>query len=158
VHQESFVDFYRLHHGRVRALVSRRLGRSEQVDDLTAEAFGIAWAHHRSGGDLTTAWLHQVVRNLIGAQYRRIRRHRDLQRRLLTTSEDLVEDEVGESIAETLDMHRAMRELSTADRRILHLAFWEDLPAAEIARRSGCSAEAARVRVLRAKRRLRSLL
>ncbi|MCP3427062.1 sigma-70 family RNA polymerase sigma factor [Rothia sp. AR01] len=152
------MEIYRLHHGRVRALVGRRLEGAEQAEDITSEVFRIAWAHHRAGGTVTPAWLHQVVRNLLGAEYRRGRRQRDLLKRLAAVETDAAAEDPGPGVVETVAVRAAMLGLTPEDRRVLHLAFWEDLPSAEIARRLGCSPPAARVRVLRAKRRLGDLL
>ncbi|MFL5982387.1 MAG: sigma factor-like helix-turn-helix DNA-binding protein, partial [Gaiellaceae bacterium] len=56
------------------------------------------------------------------------------------------------------DLHAALLALSPLDREALLLVAWEDLTAAQAARALGINATAFRVRLLRARRRLRSLL
>ena len=59
------------------------------------------------------------------------------------------------SAVQSMDIDRAMRELSPDDRAILHLYFFLDLPLDEVGRVLGISAAAAKTRVYRAARRLR---
>ena len=57
--------------------------------------------------------------------------------------------------AERARVHEALRTLSTEDRELLHLVFFEDLSPSEIAQRLGAPAERIRQRKLRALGRLR---
>jgi RNA polymerase sigma-70 factor, ECF subfamily len=59
------------------------------------------------------------------------------------------------SAVQSMDIDRAMLELSPDDRAILHLHFFLDLPLEEVGRVLGISAAAAKTRVYRAARRLR---
>jgi RNA polymerase sigma-70 factor (ECF subfamily) len=51
-----------------------------------------------------------------------------------------------------------MEELSSSDRELIRMAYWEDLSRDEIAEILGCSAVTVRVRLLRARNRLDALL
>lgn len=55
-------------------------------------------------------------------------------------------------------MLAALARLSPADREVLTLSAWYDLPADEAARALQCSSSAYRVRLFRARRRLAELL
>ncbi len=60
--------------------------------------------------------------------------------------------------AKTIDLRRSLQTCRPSDRRILERHYLEGLTSYEIARQSGCTPVAARVRLLRARRRLRHLL
>ena len=60
--------------------------------------------------------------------------------------------------AKTIDLQRSLKVCRQSDRRILESHYLEGMTSQEIARQSGCTPVAARVRLLRARRRLRHLL
>lgn len=153
---QYFTVFYRQHHGALLAVARRRVADPSTAEDIASEVFGIAWArHHRDGGDLTVPWLYQVLRNVVGSEYRRTARADALATRLHLDPPDDPAPVVDEH---ALDVRHRLLELTAPDREVLYLAYWADLPAVEIAAVCGCSPTAARLRLMRARRRLGSLL
>lgn len=152
---ESFTDFYREHSNAVLAVARRRLADPGSAEDVTAEAFAIAWAHQRDGGELTLSWLYQVLRHVIGSEYRRAARAATLTDRIRPlTPDDATED----ACEHKVDLRPRLLDLGDLDRHVLVLAYWADLPTDEIATVCGCSPTAARLRLMRARRRLRASL
>ncbi|WP_182355223.1 RNA polymerase sigma factor [Flaviflexus huanghaiensis] len=153
---ESFQRFYADHHPLILTIAHQRLGDFALAEDITSEVFRITWEHYLEGGSLKLPWVYQTLRNLVGNQYRHAQRTVEvlslLQRENMETvmSNDSVED--------AMLIRKAMLSLSETDREILMMIYWEDLTRAEAARILGCSPAAMRVRLFRAKERLRSIL
>jgi len=153
---ESFTSFYSRYYRLILTVAEQRLGGISDAEDITAEVFRIAWAHHKGGHALTLPWTYRVLRNVIGNEYRR-RDHSDqlidrlgnvlwLSNALETGADDAV------------GLRRTLLDLTEEERELLYMAFWEDLARVEISGILGISPGAVRVRLTRAKRKLRSLL
>jgi len=152
---ESFADFYRRYYRLILTVAQQRLRGHTDAEDITAEVFRIAWKHSFDGNELSLPWLYQVLRNVIGNEYRRIGR-RD---RFLEDAGPLYLENLVESAAEdVIDVRRAMQELSVDDREVLYMAYWEDLTGQEIAEILGCTSVTVRVRLMRARRKLKAEL
>jgi RNA polymerase sigma factor (sigma-70 family) len=138
------------HLGAVSAYARRR--GSRDADGIAAEVMTIAW---RRLADVPTddplPWLYATARNLVLAEARRARRTAGREPEAASTPAREV-FELDPRLA------RALRELSPADREALLLVAWEDLTPAQAARALGVSPTAFRVRLLRARRRLRAKL
>lgn len=148
-----FAEFYRQHYRLVLTVAQQRLASFPDSEDAAAEVFRIAWTHYCAGGDLTLPWLYQTLRNVIGNRYRSIRRQEALTERLTT--------EGGISPAprdDNDDLYLALSELKEDDREVLAMHYWEDLTGREIAGILRVSETAVRLRIMRAKRRLRRQL
>jgi len=152
---ESFTDFYRQHYRLILTVAQQRLGGHSDAEDITAEVFRIAWMHDADGHELTLRWAYQVLRNVIGNEYRRVARGAKLTDR---TSAAFLEHLVESATDDALAVRRAIEDLPPDDREMLSMAYWEDLTGQEIASILGCSAVTARVRLLRARRKLKTLL
>lgn len=154
----TFGTLYREHHHRVLAFFLRRFDRDTAVD-CAAEVFTVAWRRWEgvpSGGD-AVRWLYGVCNNIARNQYRTMRRRGKLDARLSsqrnpspTPPDVTVVDE-----SEEARVVSALLRLRPADREILQLAAWEELPRSEIAHILGCSRHAVDQRVRRARDRLR---
>lgn len=147
--EAEFISLHAAHYERVLHYVLRRVGDLEVAKDLTADVFRIAW--QKSGHERTTetAWLFTVARNVIGNEYRGRRRRRELILKLaegVRSAAAPAGGSVEAAVAETLGRLRAK------DREILMLHFWDKLSISEIAAVSGCTENAAGVRLHRAKR------
>ena len=130
---------------------ARRRGSSD-ADALAAEVMTIAW---RRLADVPKSdprpWLYATARNLLLEEARRRRRSTpfaDLE--LLAPAPELEEIDP--------ELRQGLLALSTLDREALLLIAWEDLTPAQAARTLGINATAFRVRLLRARRRLRASL
>lgn len=133
----------------------RRSARPEAAADVVADTFLVAW---RRINDIpleqARLWLFGVARKVMANHHRAARRGADLAARLRNELEriDEVPAEVPDEIAS------AFRALSEADRELLRLVAWEGLTADELAHVLGCSANAARIRLHRARRRFAEAL
>lgn len=132
---------------------ARRRCSAADADDLVAEVLTTAW---RRLEDIPTGyelpWLYGVARLTLANQRRGlVRRLRLLDR---VRSEQIPEP-AGESNDHVV---QALERLSSSDREILRLAAWEDLRPAEIAVVLGCSANAAALRLSRARGRFRDVM
>jgi len=126
---------------------ARRRG-SADADALAAEVMTIAW---RRLPDVPKSeprpWLFAAARNLLLAEFRTRARIPHVAER------DLPAPEFGELDSE---LRRALLALSPLDREALLLVAWEDLTPSQAARALGINPAAFRVRLLRARRRLRA--
>lgn len=131
--------------------------------DLVAEVFLVAWRRFADlpGGEQTRLWLFGVAYRGLANQSRAERRRRNLGARL---SDHLAEASAPDpaSVYEYDDqvraMHQSLGALSDVDRALVTLTAWESLSVADAARVLGITAGAARVRLHRARTRLRRLL
>lgn len=98
-------------------------------------------------------WLAAIVRNEAFRQHARVRPD-------LSATIELREGEEDEAVlaaVELADLHAAMEALSERDRRLLEMRYEEDLTQATIARRLGIPEGTVKVRLHRARAKLRSL-
>lgn len=138
------------HLGAVTAYARRR--GSTDADGLAAEVMTIAWRRLADvPKDDPRPWLYGTARNLLLEEVRR--RHRSTS---LAEPEQLAPAPELEEIDPAL--RRALLALSALDREALLLVAWEDLTPVQAARALGINPTAFRVRLLRARRRLRDRL
>jgi RNA polymerase sigma-70 factor (ECF subfamily) len=138
------------HLGAVTAYARRR--GSSDADAIAAEAMTIAWRRLADvPQDDPLPWLYATARNLLLAEARRRSR-----RTLLREPEQTVPAPSGHELDPQLE--QALRSLRTLDREMLLLIAWDDLTPSQAARTLGLSPTAFRVRLLRARRRLRANL
>jgi RNA polymerase sigma-70 factor, ECF subfamily len=138
------------HLGAVTAYARRR--GSSDADAIAAETMTIAWRRLADvPNDDPLPWLYATARNLLLADARRSNRRTRLRD---------VEDLAPAPEVRQLDpqLERALRSLRPTDREALLLVAWEDLTPAQAARVVGVTATAFRVRLLRARRRLKAHL
>jgi RNA polymerase sigma factor (sigma-70 family) len=138
------------HLGAVTAYARRR--GSRDADAVAAEVMTIAWRRLADvpRGD-ALPWLYATARNLLLEEARKSSRSAQLREPAAIA----VAPEVGEIDG---DLRTALLALSRLDREALLLIAWEDLTPAQAAQALGINATAFRVRLLRARRRLRSQL
>jgi RNA polymerase sigma factor (sigma-70 family) len=122
-----------------------------RVDDVVSEVMLIAW---RKFDDLPSKdpvlWLYAVARRVIANDRRSTRRWAALVQRVASRRAILGHDVVSGDDR----LRRALAELGSAEREVLMMAAWENLPHQEIASVLGISEAASRQRLSRAKRRL----
>ncbi|MGH2973299.1 MAG: RNA polymerase sigma factor [Solirubrobacterales bacterium] len=157
--QIRFGQLYRDQGRAILAYALRRVEEPEDAAEVVAETFLVAWRRLDEVPVDATArlWLFGVARRVIANQQRAERRRSRLSERLtesLRTELATQPTPVGEA-AEAL---RAMGGLGDDDRELLLLVSWEELSPGEAAKVLGISSLAARSRLHRARRRLRTLL
>ncbi len=153
-----FSAIYRDHVAAISGYALRRVG-PEDAADVVTETFIVAWTRLESVPDQPAdrLWLYATARRVL-ANERRGRRRRDaLVQRLA--------DEFRTALAVTrapsedaLVAAAAFGRLAARDREVLGLAGWEGLGPAEMAEVLGCSTNAARLSLHRARRRYDQLL
>ncbi|MFF4544984.1 RNA polymerase sigma factor [Streptomyces sp. NPDC001406] len=156
---EVFAAAYRAHYWAVSRYVARRLdGRTDEVEEVVAEVFTVAWRRRADLPASPLPWLYGVARNCLANAVRGHGRRRRLVDRLGND-----ESAHGRQIVHSPDtegpgawVHDALARLSPADQEVLRLTAWEELGIDEVAVALGCGSRAAAMRLHRARRRLRA--
>ena len=136
------------------AYLGRRAG-TDVVDDLVDEVFLVVWRRLDCVPEEPRPWLLAVARNVLGTHIRGARRSRALSVKLAAVQVDS-----SQPAPTTIDgaVVRALAALKPTDREALMLVNWEGMTPIEAARSLGQSPAAFRVRLYRARARLRRLL
>jgi RNA polymerase sigma factor (sigma-70 family) len=156
--QRRFEQVYADNRGPVLGYVLRRTRSPDDAADVLAETFLTAW---RRLDDIPAdaqarLWLYAVARRVLANHHRSERRRTALGAKLRSK---LASAGYGHEPHPGLDdVAAAFRNLADGDREILALAGWEGLDAGQIAVVLGCSRNAARIRLHRARRRLAQAL
>ncbi|MEV6981869.1 sigma-70 family RNA polymerase sigma factor [Sphaerisporangium sp. NPDC051017] len=135
---------------------TRRCDSPEDAADVVAETFEIAWRRldDLPPGEQARLWLYGVARNVLANHRRGLMRRHVHQAGLREDVADLyARTSLSEERMEFAAIARVFRDLSDEDRELLSLVAWEGLDAGEIAGVLGCSRNAARIRLHRARRR-----
>ncbi|GAA3219019.1 RNA polymerase sigma factor [Nonomuraea helvata] len=156
--RHRFETMYRQTYEQILGYAMRRCSSPEDAVDAVAETYLIMWRRlaELPHGEAGRLWLYGVARRVL-ANHRRGERRRATRHAELTAEAEVLyalpspqtgPDEVGE----------AMDLLSDDDRELLALAIWEELDPGEIAVVLGCSRNAARIRLYRARKRFAKAL
>ena len=152
--EDQFEALFAAHHEKVLAFFLRRTDQPADAADLVGETFLIAWRRMEEVRDRADLWLFGVARRVL-ANHRRGRSRQthlaDRLREALHSSPPAVEESIGLVAAE-------LARLSPSDRELLTLTAWEGLRPADLAVVLGTSEVTARVRLHRARNRLRARL
>jgi RNA polymerase sigma-70 factor (ECF subfamily) len=154
IRRSRFEELYRADRAAVAGYVLRRAGNVEDAADALAEVFVVAWRRldQMPAGVESRLWLYGVARRVLANQRRGERRRHALSERL--RAEARVEDYQPAPAADVKELALAFGRLPERDREVLALEAWEGLDCGEIATVLGCSRNAARIRLHRARRRL----
>ncbi|MEX0783582.1 MAG: sigma-70 family RNA polymerase sigma factor [Dehalococcoidia bacterium] len=145
----EFRSLFELHYPQVEAYARRRCARSADADDVVAETFTVAWRRFQDIPAEPLPWLYGVARRVLANQRRGQRRWAGLLDRLRREPMDVATPhDTGEPV------RVALSRLKPADQELLRLAAWEDLGPSEIAATLGISANAASIRLHRARKQL----
>lgn len=160
---DAFEAFYRAHIEAIQRFVARRVDDPYLAADLTADVFlaAIESAHtYRPGRGSPTGWLYGVAHNVVAAERRRqareLRAAGRLSGRRLLEADDLARlEERIDAEAQARELYRAMNRLPGSERAVLELTALEGLTVSEAAQALRITPVAARVRLHRARRKLR---
>jgi RNA polymerase sigma factor (sigma-70 family) len=163
---ELFEVFYREHLEEMQRFVASRVGDRERAADLTAEIFlaAIDSAHrYRPRSGTPKAWLYGIARALVANDRRRRGRERAREERFrgsaLLDEEDAARmDARIDAAAQSRRLYEAMDRLSEDERAVMELVAIDELTVAEAAAAAGVRPVTARVRLHRARRKLRTEL
>lgn len=161
-HELAQIQFSRLYREQGRAILAytlRRVEDREDAADVVAETFLIAWRRLAEvpAGAEARLWLYAVARHTIANLHRSERRRTRLGGRLAESLRTELATNPSPG-GEAVEVLRAMAELSDEDRELLLLISWEGLSPGEAAKVLSISSLAARSRLHRARRRLRTLI
>jgi RNA polymerase sigma factor (sigma-70 family) len=157
--RERFETAYRGLYAPVCGYVVRRIRRPEDAAEVVAETFATLWRRFDAcpQGDELRPWLFGVARRVAANHRRGERRRTALGERLFEHFDreafDLLDAPEGAS-----ELARAFAGLSEADRELLSLVAWEGLTRDELAVTLGTSRAVVRLRLHRARKRLRDAL
>jgi RNA polymerase sigma-70 factor (ECF subfamily) len=151
----SFERVYMQYLPAVSGYLFRRVDR-QQVEDLAADVFAIAWRKRASvveGEELP--WLYRIAANVV-ANHRRKQATGVALVALLRPADSAPSAE--EIVVADATLAAAWRQLRASEREVLALALVEDLAPAELSVALGVSVNAATIRVHRARTKLAGLL
>ena len=129
-----------------------RRARRAEAEDAVAETFLVAWRRLDQVPPEAKTWLLGVARRVLANQHRAARRRHALAERLAGEPAVVAEPSADSPVLE------ALARLADNDRELLLLIAWDGLSTEEAAEALGCTAVALRVRLHRARRRLRAEL
>ena len=163
---DAFEVFYRAHVEAVQRFVARRVADPHLAADLTAEVFLAAIdgaASYRPHRGAPAPWLYGVARNVVNSEFRRAAREQRVNarfegRRLLADDDIARAQERIDAEARSRELYAALNGLTDAERAVFELIALDGLSATEAATALGIRPVAARVRLHRARRTLRTEL
>jgi len=151
---DRFEELFAANQDQILGFLLRRTEQPADAADLLAETFLTAWRRLEEVPERADLWLLGVARRMLSNHRRGRTRRSDLADRLrlaLTVPPHMAPDSSGRASA-------ALASLSATDREVLTLTAWEGLAPAELAIVLGVSESATRVRLHRARSRLRARL
>jgi len=157
-------DAYRTCGTAVLGYALRRSASREDAFDVVAETFAIAWrrrAEMPADPEETRPWLFGIARRCLANTARTTERAGRLGARLAESLAGAAVPEpsaVSEGRADSRVVREALAQLSPEDRELVTLIAWEGLTPAQAATALGLTAGTARVRLHRARTRLRTAL
>ena len=156
--RRRFEALYAEHQAGVLGYVLRRTDSAHDAADVIAETFLVAWRRLDDAptGVSARLWLFGVARRVLANHRRGERRRSQLAERL--RGELAGRDVPAAPSGELAELAAAFGSLADGDREVLALEAWEGLRAWEVAAVLGCSRNAARIRLHRARRRLRAAI
>jgi RNA polymerase sigma-70 factor (ECF subfamily) len=165
VRRERFRAVYRENRPAVLGYAVRRVDESADAADVVAETFLVAWRRLDDvpSGPLARAWLFAVARRVLANHRRGAVRRRLLADRLRGVLDEHVQlgevsgagDGTDRAVAA---VREAVERLSEDDRELLRLTSWEGLSPTELATAMEIPPSTVRVRLHRARHRLRAVL
>lgn len=159
--RERFEELFERCYDALLAYAVRRSPSAEDAADVVSETFATAWRRVRElpPGDEARLWLYGTARRVLQTHRRGSLRRDALDERLLSHARTLQAKARAVGHDDGPDgLQGAMRSLSEADQELLRLVAWEDLDGVQVAQVLRISPTAARVRLHRARHRLRSRL
>lgn len=131
----------------------RYASNPSEAEDIAQDALLRAWRRRSTlrDSERRNQWLATIVRNEAFRQHARVKPD-------LTATIELLEGAEDEQVlatVETADLHAALAGLSERDRQLLEMRYEEDMTQAMIARRLGIPEGTVKVRLHRARDKLR---
>jgi len=155
--RRRFTAMYDAHRNQVWAYAAWMADR-QSADDLVSETFVVAWRRMSDVPEPALPWLLGVARNLVRELIRAEGRRGLLESELRKWAARAMTVNPDDTVTTRVDVLRALASLGELDREVLILTAWHDLTPHEAALVLGVTPTAIRVRLHRARRRLRLAL
>ena len=154
--EAAFTSLYREHYSAVRAYASVCVPHSE-IDDIVADVFVVCWRRFRDvPSDWARGWLIGVTRNVVRARNRSARRSEGFIDHLIRLRPPNWVEDNHMANEEVRQLNEAFSKLSLGDQELLLLAGPHELSVGDLAIAFGIKPGAVKVRVHRARQRLRN--
>lgn len=162
---DAYSAFFRRHVDPITRYAVRRCANPEDVADLVAECFLVALqAAHRYVPETDTAlpWLFGISRRLLAKQRRKYAGNRRLEVKasnafpVFSAAEDNEVASAIDAARQAPALERALDSLTVAEREVLELVAYDGLTPSEAAQALDITPNAARLRLSRARRAVRS--
>src|SRR6266571_7719070 len=155
-----FRGIYEANYAQLLGYALRRCERSDDAADVVAETFLAAWRRLDDVpfGDEARLWLYGIARGVLRNHRRGVARRHRLGERLRGELSASGREAGLDDDPQLALVSAAFEELRPDDRELLGLATWEGLSSAELSRVLGCSINASRIRLHRARKRLEGAL
>jgi len=162
---DAYSTFFRRHVDPITRYAVRRCSNPEDVADLVAECFLVALqAAHRYVPETDTAlpWLFGISRRLLAKQRRKYAGNRRLEVKasnafpVFSAAEDNEIASAIDAARQAPALERALDSLTVAEREVLELVAYDGLTPSEAAAALDITPNAARLRLSRARRAVRS--
>jgi RNA polymerase sigma-70 factor (ECF subfamily) len=168
--EDAFAELYRQHLGYVKA-VGRAVLHKSDLDDMCQDTFLLAFTrlHSFEGNSTFRTWVTRIAMNQCLLTLRKARQASNGESRLMQIDAELAGDDVLgrciftredknlEGVPARLDLIRLLRVLKPVQRRVLEMAYLEDVPDQEIAEMLGMTLSSVKSQIHHAKRRLREV-
>jgi len=152
----AFEQLYRKYYDKVFAIAKGVLLDSDEAADAVQEIFTLVYRHLRRFDRRSrfSTWLFRVAVNRSIQQARKVK----YKSRQVPLDEASGRESTDENHEEPADprIQEALAKLPPADRAILTLFYWDELSLQEIGASMGCSVNAAKTRLYRARERFRA--
>ena len=152
----DFEDLFEAHYDDLLRFALRRVRQPADAADVVAETWVVAWRRRAAmpAGDERRLWLFGVARRVLANQARGRLRRSMLADRLREELMARPHVYVGQNPL----VEQALATLRPSDRELLVMLAWDCLEPEDVAKVLGCSPGTARVRIHRARQRLRTAL
>ena len=160
--ENEFEQLYAEHWREVLGYALRRTGSPSDAADVASEVFLVVWRrrHEVPARNDFRPWLYGVARNVL-LNHRRGERRRERLGALLLSAVDQQHPDTADVVVDR-DQHQALidaiRGLPEPDRELITLVSWDGLSPTEAAQALQMNPATARVRLHRARKRLRAQL
>lgn len=153
--EEAFQAIYERYHDKVFAIARGILIDPEEAADIVQEIFTLIFRHLKRFDRRAkfSTWVYRIAVNRSTQQSRRAKFKRLFVP--LTEANDRADDREPPMPSDPR-IDRALARLAVQDRALLTLFYWDELSLQEIGDAIGCSANAAKTRLFRARERFRA--
>ncbi len=168
--EDAFRVLYEQHAAYVRA-IGRSILRTKDLDDMCQETFMRAFTRLDSfaGDSQFRTWLTRIAINLCLLTLRKAQQPTNGDAQLMQIDADMAEDDMLdrcvfasrdrmlESVPTRLYLERLLTRLRPEQRRVVEMAYLEDVPDLAIAERLGTTVSTIKCRLQRARKQLRNM-